>query len=71
MLSFLAVTFSNDPTDALGSNLLKVTIGLSALLFIVMLQSHHNHDPISAHSGYISGICHNTAVEVFDSVRAK
>ena len=33
-----------------------------------MLQAHHNHDPDSPHSGYIMGVCHNIAVEVFDSV---
>ena len=32
------------------------------------MQAHHNHDTDSPHSGYISGVCHNTAVEVFDSV---
>lgn len=59
---------SDDPINSLGSNLLKVTIGLAALVFIIMLQAHHNHDPDSPHSGYISGVCHNVAVEVFDSV---
>ncbi|XP_059097669.1 uncharacterized protein LOC131891977 isoform X1 [Tigriopus californicus] len=70
MTNFTAIelSFTNDPANNLGSNLLKVTIGLSALVFIIMLQAHHNHDPDSPHSGYISGICHNTAVEVFDSV---
>jgi hypothetical protein len=48
---------------------LKVTTGLAALVFIIMLQAHHNHNPDSPHSGYITGVCHNTAVEVFDSVR--
>ena len=33
-----------------------------------MLQAHHNHNPDSPHSGYITGVCHNIAVEVFDSV---
>lgn len=65
-----SASLSNDPVNALGSNLLKVTIGLSALVFIIMLQAHHNHDPDSPHSGYISGVCHNTAVEVFDSVKS-
>eukprot|EP00096_Caligus_rogercresseyi_P008877 TRINITY_DN2890_c0_g1_i1.p1 TRINITY_DN2890_c0_g1~~TRINITY_DN2890_c0_g1_i1.p1 ORF type:complete len:213 (-),score=42.37 TRINITY_DN2890_c0_g1_i1:29-667(-) len=51
-----------------GSNLLKVTIGSSALIFIIMLQAHHNHEHDSTYSGYIAGICHNTAIEVFDSV---
>ncbi|XP_071747713.1 uncharacterized protein [Lepeophtheirus salmonis] len=51
-----------------GSNLLKVTIGSSALIFIIMLQAHHNHDHDSTHSGYVAGVCHNTAIEVFDSV---
>ena len=32
-----------------------------------MLQAHHNHDPDSPHSGFITGVCHNIAVEVFDS----
>ena len=41
----------NDPANALGSNLLKVTIGLAALIFIVVLQSHHNYDQDSPHSG--------------------
>jgi len=45
-----------------------VAVGLSALVFIIMLQAHHNHDPDSPHSGYITGVCHNIAVEVFDSV---
>jgi hypothetical protein len=49
---------------------LKVTTGLAALIFIIMLQAHHNHDPDSPHSGYITGVCHNMAVEVFDSVRS-
>jgi hypothetical protein len=53
-----------DPINALGSNLLKVTIGLSALVFIIMLQAHHNHDEATPQSGYITGICHNMAVEV-------
>lgn len=57
-----------DPVTRLGSNLLKVSVGLSALVFIMMLQAHHNHEPDSPHSGFISGVCHNTAVEVFDSV---
>ena len=35
---------------------------------IFPIQAHHNHDTDSPHSGYISGVCHNTAVEVFDSV---
>ena len=34
----------------------------------ICTQAHHNHDTDSPHSGYISGVCHNTAVEVFDSV---
>lgn len=59
---------SYDPIHGLDSNLLKVSVGLSALVFIIMLQAHHNHEPDSPHSGYIAGICHNTAVEVFDSV---
>ena len=84
----LAGNMTGDPVSSLGSNLLKVTIGLSALVFIIMLQvriilqacklyliitlnpfqAHHNHESTSPHSGYISGVCHNTAVEVFDSV---
>jgi len=39
------VSFVDDPVNNLGSNLLKVTIGLAALVFIIMLQAHHNHDP--------------------------
>lgn len=62
------VQSSYDPIAGLGSNLLKVTTGLAALVFIIMLQAHHNHDPDSPHSGYITGVCHNIAVEVFDSV---
>ena len=58
----------HDPIHGLDSNLLKVAVGLSALVFIIMLQAHHNHDPDSPHSGYITGVCHNIAVEVFDSV---
>jgi len=58
----------NDPIHSLDSNLLKLSVGLSALVFIIMLQAHHNHDPDSPHSGYIMGVCHNIAVEVFDSV---
>ena len=58
----------HDPIHGLDSNLLKVAVGLSALVFIIMLQAHHNHDPDSPHSGYIAGVCHNIAVEVFDSV---
>ena len=58
----------NDPIHGLDANLLKVAVGLSALVFIIMLQAHHNHDPDSPHSGYITGVCHNIAVEVFDSV---
>ena len=58
----------DDPIHNLNSNLMKVSIGLSALVFIIMLQSHHNHEPDSPHSGYITGVCHNIAVEVFDSV---
>ena len=57
-----------DPIAGLGSNLLKVTTGLAALVFIIMLQAHHNHNPDSPHSGYITGVCHWQAVEVFDSV---
>ena len=55
--------------EGLNANMLKVAVGLSALTFIIMLQAHHNHDPDSPHSGYITGVCHNIAVEVFDSVR--
>lgn len=33
-----------------------------------MLQAHHNYNTDSPHSGYITGVCHNIAVEVFDSV---
>ena len=54
--------------EGLNANMLKVAVGLSALTFIIMLQAHHNHDPDSPHSGYITGVCHNIAVEVFDSV---
>merc|ERR1712223_21119 len=54
--------------EGLNANMLKVAVGLSALVFIIMLQAHHNHDPDSPHSGYITGVCHNIAVEVFDSV---
>ena len=54
--------------EGLNANMLKVAVGLSALIFIIMLQAHHNHDPDSPHSGYITGVCHNIAVEVFDSV---
>lgn len=39
------VSLVDDPINNLGSNLLKVTIGLAALVFIIMLQAHHNHDP--------------------------
>ena len=51
----------HDPIHGLDSNLLKVAVGLSALVFIIMLQAHHNHDPDSPHSGYITGVCHNIA----------
>ena len=64
-----SVSGMHDPINGLDSNLLKVAVGLSALVFIIMLQAHHNHDPDSPHSGYITGVCHNIAVEVFDSVR--
>ena len=64
-----SVNEMHDPIHGLDSNLLKVAVGLSALVFIIMLQAHHNHDPDSPHSGYITGVCHNIAVEVFDSVR--
>ena len=37
-------------------------------MHIISFKAHHNHDTDSPHSGYISGVCHNTAVEVFDSV---
>ena len=63
-----SVSGMHDPINGLDSNLLKVAVGLSALVFIIMLQAHHNHDPDSPHSGYITGVCHNIAVEVFDSV---
>ena len=33
----------DDPIHKLGTNLLKVSVGLSALVFIIMLQAHHNH----------------------------
>ena len=64
----IQVDNDDDPIHSLDSNLLKVSVGLSALVFIIMLQAHHNHDPDSPHSGYITGVCHNIAVEVFDSV---
>ncbi len=44
-LPVLPASFVDDPVNNLGSNLLKVTIGLAALVFIIMLQAHHNHDP--------------------------
>ena len=44
-LAAAATSFVDDPVNNLGSNLLKVTIGLAALVFIIMLQAHHNHDP--------------------------
>jgi len=56
-----------DPIHGLGTNLLKVAVGLSALVFIIMLQAHHNHQDNTAHGGYVLGVCHNIAVEVFDS----
>ena len=59
----------DDPIHGLGTNLLKVAVGLSALVFIIMLQAHHNHQDNTAHGGYVLGVCHNIAVEVFDSVR--
>ena len=59
----------NDPIHSLGTNLLKVSVGLSALVFIIMLQAHHNHQDNTAHGGYVLGLCHNIAVEMFDSVR--
>ena len=34
---------ADDPIHKLGTNLLKVSVGLSALVFIIMLQAHHNH----------------------------
>jgi len=57
----------DDPIHKLGTNLLKVSVGLSALVFIIMLQAHHNHQDNTAHGGYVLGVCHNIAVEVFDS----
>jgi len=57
----------DDPIYGLGTNLLKVAVGLSALVFIIMLQAHHNHQDNTAHGGYVLGVCHNIAVEVFDS----
>ena len=59
-----------DPIHGLGTNLLKVAVGLSALVFIIMLQAHHNHQDNTAHGGYVLGVCHNIAVEVFDSVKS-
>ena len=40
-----SVSGMHDPINGLDSNLLKVAVGLSALVFIIMLQAHHNHDP--------------------------
>ncbi len=34
-----SASFADDPVNNLGSNLLKVTIGLAALVFIIMLQA--------------------------------
>jgi hypothetical protein len=52
----------------LGPNLLKLAVGSTALVFIIILQAHHNHQDTAAHGGHMLGICHNISVEVFDSV---
>lgn len=56
------------PKDAFGPQLLKLSIALSTMVFILLVSAHHDAEKDSQRSMAIKSMCTNTAFELLDSV---
>ncbi|XP_054715896.1 uncharacterized protein LOC129225478 [Uloborus diversus] len=68
LLFKLDVAQSLDENSAFGPQLLKVIIAASAVVFLLLVETHNNADPNSDHKAYIYFLITSTVFEIFDSV---
>ena len=54
--------------DFFGPNLLKITIGLSCFVFILLVATHHNASPSTGRVAFIRSITSSVAFDILDTV---
>ncbi|GFR16707.1 uncharacterized protein TNCT_622741 [Trichonephila clavata] len=68
LLFKLDVAQSLDANSAFGPQLLKVIIASSAVVFLLLVETHNNAETYSDHQAYIYYLITSTVFEIFDSV---
>ncbi|GFS88222.1 uncharacterized protein TNCV_3149821 [Trichonephila clavipes] len=68
LLFKLDVAQSLDANSAFGPQLLKVIIASSAVVFLLLVETHNNAETYSDHQAYINYLITSTVFEIFDSV---
>lgn len=68
LLFKLDVAQSLDVNSAFGPQLLKVIIASSAVVFLLLVETHNNAEPHSDEQSYIYFLITSTVFEIFDSV---
>ena len=62
------INFSDDDFSVLGSQMMTLNLGLTALVFFLLVKGHHDSLPGSYSTVYISSLIHGTTMEIFDSI---
>lgn len=47
---------------------LKITLALTVVIFILLVNSHHDAEPNTERNNYIADLCKGTAFDIFDSI---
>ncbi|XP_015920720.1 transmembrane protein 121B [Parasteatoda tepidariorum] len=68
LLFKLDVAQSLDVDSAFGTQLLKIIIASSAVVFLLLVETHNNAEPHSDGQAYIHFLITSTVFEIFDSV---
>lgn len=74
LLAKIAVIFTSEipgklrAQDVAGPQLLKVTIALSGIIFLILVEGHNWAEPGSPRYQYVTSVCTKTGIEVLDTV---
>ena len=61
------INFADSDYAVLGSQMMTLNLGFSALVFFLLVKGHHDSVPNSYEASYISSLIQGTTLEIFDS----
>lgn len=74
LIAKVAVIFRSELTSSLDKTglysiiTLKISLALTVVIFILLVNSHHDAEPNTERNNYIADLCKGTAFDLFDSI---